>query len=101
MTVKWERFEGNTDRFAVRLGFLVDPSPVAIAPEEALSWGSFQIWVDGQNLCAHIDQGESLQSVHWYLLDLLEWVAFNWDALFHEERLPNRNASETAVASMR
>lgn len=74
-----------------------DPdSGIGADPEDTASWGSFQLWVDGQNLCAHVDQGEQLQSAHWYLLPLLEWLTENWDALLHEEKLPNRNAEATA-----
>jgi len=93
MAVKWERFAGSTDSFAVRLSFMSDPDEGAgIDPDEAASWGSLQIWVNGQNLCAHVDQGETLSSVHWYLLPLLEWITESWDPLLHEERLPYRNA---------
>ncbi|MBY8851600.1 hypothetical protein K7G98_26080, partial [Saccharothrix sp. MB29] len=101
MTVRWERFAGNTDEFALRLNFMSDPDEGAAAdPAEAASWGSFQIWVDGQNLCAHVDQGEVLQSAHWYLLPLLEWIAQSWNPLLHEEVLPNRNMADTAAASL-
>ena len=41
------------------------------------------------NLCAHVDQGETLQSCHWYLLPLLEWFTENWDPMLHEERHPS------------
>lgn len=101
MTVTWERFAGTTDTFAVRMMFSTDPHRgTAAEPAEAASWGAFQMWVDGQNLCAHVDQGEILQSTHWYLLPLLEWFATSWNALLHEEKLPNRNLAETAVGSL-
>lgn len=101
MTIRWERFEGTTDTFAMRIAFMQDPDAGAAAdPEEAASWGAFQLWVDGQNLCAHVDQGEALQSSHWYLLPLLEWLVENWNAFLHEEKLPNRNNAETAVAAL-
>lgn len=72
----------------------------AADPAESASWGALQIWVNGQNLCAHIDQGEVLQSSHWYLLPIIEWFIENWNPILHEERLPNRNASNTAVAAL-
>lgn len=101
MTIKWERFAGSTDTFAVRIAFIPDPDAGAAADsEDAASWGAFQLWVGGQNLCAHVDQGEVLQSAHWYLLPLLEWLVDNWNALFHEERLPHRNSAQTAVAAL-
>jgi Zn-dependent peptidase ImmA (M78 family) len=101
VTVKWERFAGSTDTFAVRVAMMPDPdSAVGAEPEEAGTWGAFQLWVDGQNLCAHLDQGEVLQSAHWYLLPLFEWLIEGWNALLHEEKLPNRNIAETAVAAL-
>ncbi len=103
MTLKWERFAGSTDVFAVRFGFIPDPDRNrAASPEEAASWGALQLWVEGQNICAHVDQGEVLQSVHWYLLPFLEWLVDSWNPLFHEERLPNGNRGDfdSAVSSL-
>ena len=101
MTVRWERFAGSTDSFAVRLAFMPDPDGGAGAdPADAASWGSVQFWVDGQNLCTHVDQGEILQSAHWYLLPVLEWFAENWDPLLHEEPLPNDNVGENAAEGL-
>ncbi len=101
MTVRWETFAGSTDTFAVRLAFMPDPDAgTAAHPDEAAAWGAFQLWVDGQNLCAHIDQGEILQNAHWYLLPLLEWLVESWNALLHEEKLPNRNAAESAIGTL-
>lgn len=101
MTVRWERFAGDTEIFAVRLAFMPDPDAGSFAdPEDAASWGAFQLWVNGQNLCSHVDQGEVLQSAHWYLLPLLEWLVGNWNAILHEERLPNQQFSDTAVAAL-
>ncbi|MGH3870515.1 MAG: ImmA/IrrE family metallo-endopeptidase [Pseudonocardiaceae bacterium] len=101
MTIKWERFVGSTDTFAVRIAFMPDPDAgFGADPEDAASWGAFQLWVDGHNLCAHVDQGEVLQSAHWYLLPLLEWLSENWNAFLHEEKLPNRNSDTIAVAAL-
>jgi Zn-dependent peptidase ImmA (M78 family) len=101
MTVRWEKFAGRTDVFAIRLSFSPDPDEgIAINPEEAASWGRLQLWVKGQNLCAHVDQGELLEGVHWYMLPFLEWLTEAWNPLLHEERLPNRNVGDTAVESL-
>ena len=89
MSMRWERFAGDTSLFAARLAFHRDPDDGESATADmAESWGAFQLWVRGRNLCAHIDQGEELRSCHWYLLPLLEWLCENWDPLFHEERPP-------------
>lgn len=100
MTTTWERFAGREDRFAVRMALRDDPDVGRDEQDLARSWGSFQLWVNGKNLCAHVDQGETLDSVHWHLLPLLEWLATNWDPLFHEERLPVQNRGPHAAASL-
>ena len=102
MTVLWERLIGDTSRFAIRLAFAPDPDEGRGATADAsVSWGSFQLWVDGRNLCAHSEEGERIESVHWYLLPLMEWFADNWNALLHEERLPVKNEGGDAWASLR
>ena len=101
MTTRWERLAGDTGVFALKLAFASDPDAGrGIDPETGASWGSFQIWVRGRNLCAHREENERIDSVHWYLLPLLEWFARNWDPLLHEERLPAKNEGETAWESL-
>ena len=102
MAVLWEKLVGDTRRFAVRLAFGPDPHEGRGTDGDlSLSWGSFQLWVEGRNLCAHVEEAERTDSVHWYLLPLMEWFAQNWNPLFHEERLPTRNAGSTAWRSLR
>ena len=101
MSIRWERLFGEPSSFAVRMAFLDDPDGgEAASPEMAASWGAFQIWVGDVNLCAHVDQGETLRSCHWYLLPLLEWFVGNWDPMLHEERHPSavRPAANAAEA---
>ena len=100
MGTRWERLAGDTSEFALRLAFAPDPDDgQAAEPEASMSWGSFQLWVEGRNLCAHQEDGERAESVHWYLLPLMEWFAENWNPLLHEERLP-RNEGDNAWASL-
>lgn len=102
MTVTWEWSAGSTDVFAVRAAFTPDPHGGRSATtEESSSWGALQLWVAGHNLCAQVDQGKALQSTHWYLLPLLEWVVASWDPLLHEERLPDVDAGESAASAWR
>lgn len=101
MAVKWERLAGDTSKFAFKLSISDDPDQgVGSTAEDSLAWGGFQLWVEEKNLCAHHSQGELVESVHWYLLPLLEWLTANWDPIFHEERLPNQNAEATAEAAL-
>jgi Zn-dependent peptidase ImmA (M78 family) len=89
------------DEFAIHLEFEPDPDKgKGATAEESLSWGSLEIWVRGKNLCLHKEEGELVQSIHWYLLPLIEWLAENWDPLLHEERLPNCNAGDDAWQSL-
>lgn len=101
MSVLWEKLSGNTDYFAFKVTFHKDPNGgEGATAEEALSWGAFQVWVMGQNLCSHLEEGETVDSAHWYQLGLLEWLANHWDPLLHEEHLPARNAENHSWKSL-
>lgn len=102
MTVTWQRLAGDTSSFAISISLLRDPDEgVGADPDESASWGAFQLWVNGTNLCLHNEQGEDVDAVHWYLLPLLEWIVVNWDPLLHEERLPVRATGGNAAHSLR
>jgi Zn-dependent peptidase ImmA (M78 family) len=93
--------EGDTGRFAFGVAFQKDPDVGAGATrEEALSWGGVQIWVEGQNLCAHREGDTIVEQAHWYLLPLFEWLSACWDHLLHEERLPLRVAGDDSWNSL-
>ena len=95
MTTHWERLAGDTGAFAIKIAFIGDPDEGQGASEDVSpSWGAFQIWVNGWNLCAHLEEGERVESAHWYLLPLLEWFVRHWNPLLHEERLPCEVADE-------
>ena len=98
----WKKSFGDSRTFAVVITFLPDPDHgCAVTPEESWSWGALELWVQGQNLCEHIEDGQIMKSVNWYLLPVLEWMARNWDPLLHEQRLPIKygDAKNTAWAS--
>ena len=95
MATHWERLAGDTSAFATKIAFMDDPDGGQGASADlSLSWGTFQIWVNGWNLCAHLEDGERVESAHWYLLPLLEWFVRGWNPLLHEERLPCEAADE-------
>ena len=101
MAVLWERLAGDTGVFAFKVGFADDPDGGrGIDPDVGPSWGSFQVWIEGRNLCAHQEQDGRVDSVHWYLLPLFEWFVRNWDPLLHEERLPVLNDGDTGWESL-
>ncbi len=91
---------GDPSRFSFRLEFLQNLDPGFATPEEDLSWGRFQVWAGGRNLCEHVDRGEVRKGVEWYLLPLLEWLTGTWDCLLHEQRPPVSNAGDTAWLSL-
>ena len=102
MRIRWEKLAGDTDRFALRMAFASDPDDGReIDSDVSVSWGGFQLWTKGQNLCAHQEEGERVDYVHWYLLPLLEWFASQWHPLMHEERMPVTNSEATAWESLR
>ena len=102
MSTRWERLAGDTGAFALKLAFARDPDDGQAAdPDVSLTWGGFQLWVEGRNLCAHREAGERIESVHWYLLPLIEWFVEHWNPLLHEERLPAQNLGDTAWESLR
>jgi Zn-dependent peptidase ImmA (M78 family) len=93
---------GNPNEFAVTLSFAPDPDEGRGASRAmSATWGSFEIWVDGLNLCLHHEGAVTLPAVHWYLLPFLQWFVAHWDELLHEERLPNRNEGRDAWISLR
>jgi Zn-dependent peptidase ImmA (M78 family) len=98
----WEMQAGDPAEFAFSLAFLPNPQgdDDRAVPEERGSWGAFSVWVRGENLCAHIEQGELVDSVHWYMLPLIEWLVDSWDPLLHEERLPLKNEGISAAESL-
>jgi Zn-dependent peptidase ImmA (M78 family) len=98
----WEMQAGDPAAFAFRLAFLPNPDGADDRADDDVreSWGSFIIWTRGENLCAHAEQGEVVDSAHWYMLPLMEWLVRNWDPLLHEERLPLRNAGVSAAESL-
>lgn len=101
MSVNWEFLAGDTSRFALKMSLAPDPyEGRGVTPEMSASWGSFELWIMGRNVCAQTDSGETLNAVHWYLLPLLEWLVENWDPLLHEERLPVEVAGATAARSL-
>ena len=92
---------GDREKFFFQLAFEPPADPDFAAPEEdALSWGSFQLWVDGRNLCRHAVGTEESQAVYWHLLPFIEWLVEHWDYLFHEQRPPVRNAAQFAWQSL-
>ena len=91
---------GDPNQFAVRLQFVENLDPGFATPEEDLSWGRFQIWAGGRNLCEHVDRSEVRNAVEWYLLPMLEWLTESWDFLLHEQRPPVSNSGETAWQSL-
>ena len=95
MATHWERLAGDTSAFAIKIAFMDDPDEgQGASADVAHSWGAFQIWVNGWNLCGHLEEGERIESAHWYLLPLLEWFVRQWNPLLHEERLPCEPADE-------
>lgn len=95
----WSHLAGDTRVFAFEVAFHSDTESEHVADDVRLSWGSFALYVAGRNVCAQVHEGETLQRVHWYLLPLFEWLVEHWDAIFHEERLPELERSRSPALS--
>jgi Zn-dependent peptidase ImmA (M78 family) len=93
---------GDPATFCFSMAFTPNPHGTddRATADERDSWGNFTIWAGGENLCAHIEQGEELQATHWYMISLMEWLADNWDPLLHEERLPFLSRGVSAADSL-
>ena len=102
VVVGWELQVGDPAEFAFSVAFTPNPDGEhdASSPDASASWGHFRLWVDGENLCAHHEMGEVVDTAHWYLLPMMEWFAENWNALFHEERLPVKNVGLSAAEGL-
>lgn len=98
-SVTWRRLAGDTQILALDLALLRDEDD-AWDQDLATSWGMFSLWVDGVNLCAHDEEAERIEGVHWYLLPLLEWLVASWDPLLHEERLPTPSMPDAPSAAI-
>ncbi|MBN1675805.1 MAG: ImmA/IrrE family metallo-endopeptidase [Kiritimatiellae bacterium] len=92
---------GDRSKFFFHLEFVPDSEPGGVTVEEQASWGRFQIWADGRNLCAHYVDGVLYEHVTWYLLPLLEWLACEWEFLLHEQRFPFRNTGGFGAEALR
>ena len=102
MSITWSRLAGDTSRFAIALDFEIDPDEGAGAdPDMSASWGALQLWVEEKNLTRHTIDGQTSDSVQWYLLPLLEWLAAIWNPLLHEERPPGEPQAADAVHDLR
>jgi Zn-dependent peptidase ImmA (M78 family) len=97
-SVTWRHLAGDTQVLALDVALLRDADE-PFDHDLAASWGMFSLWVDGVNLCAHEEEAERLEGVHWYLLPLLEWLVEAWDPLLHEERLPAPRVPDASRAA--
>ncbi len=80
---------GNRDHFAFDLE-PVSPSWDRRYAPEAAAWAGLAIWIAGQNLCAHIREGEDELRERLFvpLGPLADWFASSYLALTLEERAP-------------
>jgi len=94
----WRYLAGDTASFAIEFALVRDTADDwMVDADERASWGSFAVWAGGVNVCESNAHGEQLQSAHWYLLPIVEWLLTNWDPLLHEERLPRGSLPDAAA----
>ena len=92
---------GDRAKVELEIRWVDDPEPSERWPAEyGWSMGHLTIRVAGMNVTATTLDGEQQPYVGWYLAPFLDWLATNWVALLHEERLPwpNRGSAPAAIA---
>ena len=96
---KWKRF-GDPNKMEFGIRWVDDPEPHERRPADyGWSMGQLTIRVAGVNVTATAN-GDLQPHVGWYLAPFLDWLATNWVALLHEERLPWPNpGNKPAVTS--
>lgn len=85
---EWNEF-GDPAKVALGVRWQPDCDPPEQRPAEyGWSMGQLTIHVAGVNVTATTHGTEQQPYVGWYLAPFLDWLATNWVALLHEERLP-------------
>ena len=92
---------GSRETLAVALRLYEDSHSDIADPDVAATWGELSIWIGGRNVCEHRSASGEHDAILWHFLEMLEWLATNWDPVLHEERLPDRNEGIDAAQGMR
>ena len=80
---------GDPAKMELEIRWVDDPEPPERRPADyGWSMGQLTIRVAGMNVTATTLGGEQRSHVCWYLGPFLDWLATNWVAVLHEERLP-------------
>lgn len=96
---EWRRF-GDPAKMEVEIRWLPDPETFERRPAQyGWSMGQLTIRVAGVNVTATAHDGAQQPYVGWYLAPFLDWLATNWIALLHEERLPWPNPGSKSAAT--
>ena len=91
---------GSPAKLELGIRWVDDPAPPEQQPAGyGWSMGQLTIRVAGVNVTATMCDGEQQPYVGWYLAPFLDWLATNWAALLHEERLPWPNPRGPSAAT--
>ena len=91
---------GDPARFEIAVGWTHDREPRERRPSHGgWSTGELRLTVGNYVLTRHKYEGESRDTVEWYLLPVFEWVAKHWISLLHEERFEWRENSAAPAAT--
>ena len=84
---------------ALEIRWVADAEPFEHRPAQyGWSMGQLTIRVAGVNVTGTTRGSKRQPYVGWYLAPLLDWLATNWVALLHEERLPWPNPGSKSAA---
>ena len=96
---EWTRF-GDPAKVELGIRWVDDLEPPERRPAGyGWSMGQLTIRVAGMNVTATTLGDVQQPYVGWYLAPLLDWLATNWVALLHEERLPWPNPGSVPAAT--
>ena len=91
---------GDPAKLELGIRWVADPEPPEQRPaDHGWSMGELTIRVANVNVTATKFGGEQQPHVGWYLAPFLDWLATNWAALLHEERLPWPNPGSGPAAT--
>ncbi|WP_248926748.1 hypothetical protein [Paenibacillus hamazuiensis] len=76
---------GDIGKFGIR--YHLSPNPFNEVGIYGKSWGQFELWVEGKDICKYEING-SIFSYQWNLLNIAEYFCINLKYVIHEQTFP-------------
>ncbi len=93
MQLDWQQLFGSTRTFAISFGIASpdDAAEYGFDPcSDQAGFGTFELWAGGHCLTRNVHTFDDRQRAYvlWSILEIAEWLADAWPAMFHELRFP-------------